>query len=118
MRESTEMADPRINRVVVEESAHPLAPATPTSVRARREALAEEYSHYEATAPIDEPDTGARMFNPGDRVPKSHVERFGDLFEGRVRSLSDDDTADDDTAEGGKATKGATKGAATSKREG
>lgn len=96
------MAQDRMQRVVVEEAPYPLAPATPATVAERRKALAEEYGRWEATAPIDEPVTGARMFNVGDRVPRSHVEAYPDLFEGCVRDL-DEDSADDKASKAAKA---------------
>lgn len=50
-----------------------------------REALGVEYGHYVAAVAIDL--HGARAFNVGDAVPRSHVER-GVVTEEQVKSLS------------------------------
>jgi hypothetical protein len=96
-------------RVVVPDSPHPLAPATPQTVEERRKAQAEEYGMWVATALITTPDTGANAFAPGHPVPKSHVERFPDwLIEGvnieRVQQDQGESTSDG-AADAAKSTK-------------
>lgn len=87
------MAEDRIHREVVEEAPHPLAPATPMTVAQRRKALEHEFGKWEATGPIDVPETGARGWNAGDRVPRSTYAAYPELFEGRVRDLEAPATA-------------------------
>lgn len=57
-------------------------PATAEELSAAQEA---EYGTYVATEPIN--IDGARAFNPGDRVPVSHVQR-GVVDESQVAKLT------------------------------
>lgn len=47
--------------------------SAPVTAEQYAQALADEYSQFVATAPID--IDGARAFNVGDPVPASHMER-------------------------------------------
>lgn len=46
---------------------------TPLTAAQFKEALGDEYGTFVAVVPIN--INGARAFNPGDPVPKSHVDR-------------------------------------------
>lgn len=70
----------KARHVVVPESAHDFAPATPQTVAERRALQVEEYGMWEATVLIREPTTQVPMFEPTARIPKSTVAAYPDLF--------------------------------------